>query len=86
MASTASPERCDDSFIDSLMWRESGRCTKKPTIITIGMMVSGIKASLPPIIAITVTNSSKNGKSTKVSKLALVINSRTASNSRKLLA
>ena len=35
---------------------------------------------------ITKINSSRKGKSTMVNKLALVINSRTASNSRRLLA
>ena len=86
IASTARPERCEPSFIDSLMWRESGRCTTKPTITTIGMMVRGTSASLPPTMEITKINSNRKGKSTIVNKLALVINSRTASNSRRLLA
>ena len=51
-----------------------------------GMMVRGTSASLPPTMEITKINSNRKGKSTIVNKLALVINSRTASNSRRLLA
>ena len=49
-------------------------------------MMAGTIANLPPTIKMTVINNNKKGKSTKTSKLALVINSRTDSNSRKLLA
>ena len=46
----------------------------------------GTITSFPPIMNITNKKSNKNGASTKTNKLALVINSRTASKSRKLLA
>ena len=86
MASTARPERCELSFMDSLMWRDNGRWTMKPTMTTIGIIAKGTNASLPPTIEITKINSNRNGKSTKVNRLALVMNSRTDSNSRRLLA
>ena len=86
MASTAKPCLCEPSRMDSLMYLANGFCTKKPTKITIGIMTKGTMASLPAIRNITPTNSSKNGKSTKANKLALVMKSRTDSKSRKLLA
>ena len=72
--------------MDSLMERANGNCARMPAMTTTGMMVSGTTASCPATMCITVMNSRKNGISTKASRLALVMKSRTDSKSRRLLA
>ena len=72
--------------MDSLMERDSGTCAITPARMTTGMIVSGAMASRPATMCIAEMKSRKNGMSTKASRLALVMKSRTDSKSRRLLA
>ena len=58
----------------------------KPTMITTGTAMAGTRAIGPPIIQITAMNRAINGRSTRVARVAEAKNSRTVSNSRKVLA
>ena len=86
MASTARPWRCEPSRMEMLMDSDSGFCASRPAITTMGTVSSGTMARGPATMYMTKMNSSTKGRSTKASRLALVMKSRTDSKSRRLLA